>query len=160
MKEKTCCFTGHRSLDDFDKTEIQNKLRNEIVNLINVGVTDFMAGGAYGFDTIAETEVLNLKNIYPNIRLVLALPCKQQDKYWYPNEKKSYAQILSLADEINYLSERYYSGCMQKRNKYMIDNSSYCICFLKSLVGGTASTINYAKSQNMQKIVNIYPMPI
>lgn len=55
-----------------------------------------------------------------------------------------YCDIILGADEIVHTSQHYYKGCMHKRNRYMADNSSYCICYLVKSVGGTKYTVDYA----------------
>ena len=115
------------------------------MSLIDKGVLFYGAGGALGFDTIAAESVLELKEKYPQIKLILVLPCKDQTSGWYDSDVKKYNEILSRADKVVYTSERYYDGCMLKRNRYLVDNSGYCICYLKRNTGGTAYTVNYAR---------------
>lgn len=38
--------------------DLEDRLRNVLINLINEGVTDFYAGGAYGWDMLCEEMVL------------------------------------------------------------------------------------------------------
>lgn len=78
----------------------------------------------------------------------MALPCKEQDKNWKKKDKIIYRNILQKADKIIYVSEKYSNKCMLKRNRYMIDNSSYCICYLRYTKGGTVYTVNYAKNKH------------
>ena len=52
------------------------------------------------------------------------------------------------------LSERYYQGCMHERNRYMVDHSRVCICYLTERTGGTAYTVEYARSRGL-KIFNL-----
>ena len=65
-----------------------------------------------------------------------------------------YDYILNAADNVIYTSEVYTKGCMYKRNRRLVDDSSVCICWLKRLSGGTMYTVNYAK-ENGVKIINI-----
>ena len=51
---------------------------------------------------------------------------------------------MKAADKVVYTSQDYYSGCMHKRNRHLVDNSSRCICFLNEKTGGTFYTVNYA----------------
>ena len=37
--------------------------------------------GALGFDTIAAQAVLSVKETYPEVKLILVLPCENQTKY-------------------------------------------------------------------------------
>jgi len=113
MKEKTTCFTGHRNIPVSEYPQIQKRLADEILNLIHQGVDCFYAGGARGFDTMAALAVLNLKKEFPHIRLILALPCKNQTKGWCEENKKTYSLILENADEAVYTSENYHRVCMQ-----------------------------------------------
>ncbi len=60
---KSACFTGHRYANI--SKELKNRLSIEIEQLIRNGVTEFYAGGALGFDTIAEKTVIALKKTIP-----------------------------------------------------------------------------------------------
>ena len=58
---KTICFTGHRTLSGDVKVlsdDLENKLQRAI---LNGGITDFYAGGAYGWDILAEKAVISLR---------------------------------------------------------------------------------------------------
>lgn len=154
MKEKTCCFTGHRHIPEDDLNIIKNKLKKEVIKLIDQGVCYFGAGGALGFDTIAAQTVLELKNDYPNIKLILVLPCKNQTYHWQEKDKKVFEDIKKRCDKYVYTSEEYNSQCMKKRNRHLVDNSSYCICYLTRDIGGTAYTVHYAQKKGLE-IINI-----
>ena len=78
MKNQTCCFTGHRDIPKSEKESLQKRLENELISLIQQGVTIFKAGGALGFDTMSAQAVLKLKAAYLHIRLILVLPYKDQ----------------------------------------------------------------------------------
>ncbi len=152
MREKTCCFTGHRYILENKKEEIKDKTKEEVIKLINKGVIYFGTGGAIGYDTIAAEIVLELKEIYSNIKLILILPCFDQTKGWKEKDIEKYSGIKKKADKVRVLSERYYIGCMHTRNRYMVDNSAYCICYCKKTSGGTFYTVNYALKNNTNVI--------
>ena len=86
MKEKTCCFTGHRHIPPEHLPVILKKLNDTLTTYIRQGYQYFGAGGALGFDTLAAQTVINLKEQYPNIKLILVLPCKDQGSRWSPND--------------------------------------------------------------------------
>ena len=155
MEEKSCCFSGHRQLPQKDLPKIKTCLENEILRLIHQGVLHFLCGGALGFDTIAALAVLNCKSKYKRVKLTLALPCKEQEKYWSVPDKIIYAYIKLCADKIIYTSENYFRGCMHVRNRYLIDSSDYLICYLAKETGGTAYTASYAKKQGLE-IMNLF----
>ena len=148
IKEQTCCFTGHREITLPVET-IQYNLEKQLKELISFGVIYYGAGGALGFDTIAALTVIKLRQIYPQIKLIMVLPCKEQTKGWNSNDIGIYNYILNQADKVVYTSENYYPGCMHKRNRHLVDNSSHCICYLEKNTGGTAYTVNYAKEKGL-----------
>ena len=101
MKEKTCCFTGHREIPESDYNLLKQKTKNAIVALIGKGVIYFGAGGARGFDTIAAETVLELKKDYPQIKLILVLPCPDQTKGWKEGDIRKYNIIKEKAYRAN-----------------------------------------------------------
>ena len=107
-----------------------------------------------GFDTLAANTVIKLRTKYPNIKLILVLPCKTQSSGWKHTDIDEYERIKAAADKVVYTSEVYYRGCMHKRNRHLVDNSSLCICYLTEDRGGTYYTVNYAKENGLQ-IINI-----
>ena len=149
-KMKVACFSGHRRLPQ-DCTELQTNLEKAIVELIERGVVFFGNGAALGFDQIAAETVLRLKEDYPHIRLVMVLPCppEQQSSYWNDEQKKRYYKILGQADKVRILSPQYTEKCMLDRNRHMVDNSAYLICYLREQRGGTFYTVNYAERKGL-----------
>lgn len=152
MKDKTCCFTGHRDVPLSDYIILKFKLRREISRLIKRGVIYFGCGGARGFDLMAAKTVLKLKKRYPQIYLILVLPCAKHTLNWYDSDLSKYEYIAKHADKIKLLSYNYYNGCMHARNRHLVDNSSFCVCYKRHDYGGTAYTFDYAKSQNIEII--------
>ena len=145
MKNKTCCFTGHRQIPAEYLPTLSGKLREILISYIEKGYTYFGAGGALGFDTLAAQEVLNLRKQYQDIKLILVLPCRDQADRWKKEDQEDYERIKRAADKVVYTSDHYYSGCMHKRNRHLVDCSSLCICYLTNLTGGTAYTVDYAR---------------
>lgn len=153
-RERTCCFTGHRDISWQDKQIIIERLETAILKLIGEGVVYFGAGGALGFDTLAAQSVLRLRKQFPHIKLILVLPCPTQAEKWGDLDQQIYEDIKRQADKVVYTSDWYTSGCMHKRNRHLVDNSSVCICYLTKQHGGTAYTVDYARKQNIA-IINV-----
>lgn len=149
---KTCCFTGHRIIKSADMPILNKNLKKILSELISDGYDTFITGGALGFDTVAATQVLSFKQQYKHLRLILALPCKDQAARWNPSQIRLYNSIISRADEVIYTSENYTPGCMLSRNRFMVDNSSAVIVYLTRPSGGTAYTANYALDKNVRLI--------
>lgn len=140
----SCCFTGHRIIRTSDRETILNNLSDIIKQLANDGILNYISGGALGFDTLAAKAVITEREQNPAIRLSLTLPCREQTRGWRKKDIDEYKRILSLADEVTYLSDEYYDGCMQKRNRRMVESSTHCIFYMTSPRGGTAYTVKYA----------------
>ncbi len=154
MKNHTCCFTGHRELPSGQENIIKEKLTAVLTELIQDGITDFLAGGAIGFDMLAEEAVLALKEAYPFIRLHIIVPCSNQTLKWSSDNVRKYKELNSKADEVKIMAQSYYRGCMQVRNRYMVDNSSVLVAYLTKTTGGSAGTVKDAEKKGL-KIINV-----
>ena len=149
LREQTCCFTGHRVIPAEDAARINHSLVLTISSLIKKGVTHFRNGGALGFDCAAALAVLDFKKMNPDISLIMDLPCQNQSRSWNNRDKAIYNFILSSADEVHFLAPHYFNGCMQMRNRHMVDRSAYLIAYQTSAQGGSAYTVRYAESQGL-----------
>jgi len=155
MREKTCCFTGHRELPTgLGRWKLSKRLEKAVVEQIEKGVRFFGAGGALGFDTLAAQTVLKLKKKYLDIKLILVLPCLTQTRGWPVEDVEEYERIKAKADKVVYISQEHTKDCMFKRNRHLVDNSGVCICYKVKDSGGTAYTVDYAKAQGLE-IINL-----
>lgn len=119
MREKTCCFTGHRHIPENDYEKVKERLEKTILALYNRGVVYYGAGGALGFDTLAAETVLRLRESHLKLRLILVLPCLDQTRGWKAEDVARYKEIMGAADKTVYTSEAYSTGCMHKRNRHI-----------------------------------------
>lgn len=153
---KSCFFSGHRILEKKEAQLMKSLLREEILNKINQGVTRFIAGGAIGFDALASEQVIDIKQDYPDVKLILYLPCKNHFARWGQRDIERFDEIAKQADEIKYVYEgKYIPGCMQMRNNQMVKDSDCGIVYLAKRMGsGSAQTVSYAKEKGIP-FVNI-----
>ncbi len=149
---KTCCFTGHRKINE---KEILDNLNTQIDKLIANGVTTFLSGGALGFDQICAREILNRKEKGIKLNLIFVLPCMDQDKLWTEPQKQNYANLLEKADAFIYTSNTYSKNSMTIRNKRLVELSDTCLCALKNKRSGTAQTVNFAKEKGIL-VINLF----
>ena len=147
-----CCFTGHRKIDREDLDKLNELLDRVIEKLTERGTREFRAGGALGFDTLAALAVLKKREKYPQIRLHLMLPCKDQAAKWSDEDRQKYEYILKRADEVTYTSEKYTSSCMLLRDRRLVEGSDFCIAYCKRDTGGTAYTLSYAKEMSLSTL--------
>ena len=149
MDNAACCFTGHRHISEDERPYLCAGLSQIIRELVTAdGITIFYAGGAQGFDTLAAMAVLAVRERFPEVRLVVILPYANNADRW------------SAADKVICLAERYYTGCMFARNRYLVDHSVICVSYQTKQTGGTAYTVKYALKKgvrviNLTDIVNV-----
>lgn len=97
-KYNVACFSGHRKIPQ-NPNELKNQLKIEVLKLIKQGVIFFGAGGALGFDMLAEETILELRKKYTHIKLILVLPCppEQQTLKWNDEQKKEIFQYIEAS---------------------------------------------------------------
>lgn len=149
----TCCFTGHRRIERaaFEGGLVE-RVDNAVAGLYESGVRNFRCGGALGFDTIAAIAVIRHRTLHPDVRLVLVLPCRDQDAKWSKTDRERYARIIHAADEVVYVGNEYTKGIMLERDRCLVDGCGVCVAYLKnhSVHSGTGYTVSYAKRSGLQ----------
>jgi uncharacterized phage-like protein YoqJ len=166
MKNKVACFTGHRpnKLGGYDKnTEfnqvIIQKIKETILYLkLYHNITYFISGMALGVDQwAAELIIEEIKPFYPEIKLIAAIPCKDQYRTWPKESQEKWHQIIKKCDFVHYISKQEYNSyCMQRRNQWMVDNSKFTIAIWDGSAGGTKNCVEYAKLMD-REILRINP---
>lgn len=163
----SAAITGHRSqklafgfdLNHPEAIWLREVLRKEYLNLINHGFRFFLTGGALGVDLMAAEVILELKQQYPDAKIghLLCAPCHRYTKNW-PDVERERLNKIAKKSVVYFISEtEYYNGCMQKRNRYMVDTSGVLLAVFDGQVGGTKGTVEYAKKQN-KKVIVINPI--
>lgn len=148
VKEKTVSVTGHRTLrEGFDK----DKVKSVLIERIRLGYDTFLIGMAVGFDTVCFQILEELRKIFP-IKIIACIPCEHQDQKFSFKQQKEYRRMLEVADDRILISKDYTPYCMQKRNMFMVDNSSLLIAYLREVKGGAKNTVEYAKNQHVSII--------
>ena len=157
MIQFTCCFTGHRPeklFDRYDEAEIYNRIVYALENAIADGYKTFLCGGSRGADFLFAEAVIALKATHPDIRLEFMLPCRNQSELWSREDRDRYSNLLELGDSVFCLSDKYTNGCMQNRNRVMVERSSLLIAAWNGTEGGTEYTYKYARKRKL-RIVDI-----
>lgn len=155
-KSQACFFTGHRDVvghGDRDADAVRQALREwldrQVESMIYQGFSTFLCGGARGFDLLAAAAVLQAKQLYyPNLRLILLLPCREQTRGWDARDLSLHLAVLERA-EAYYLQETYDRGCMHRRNRLLVDLSIAGIAYYDTerQRSGTGMTVRYAQSR-------------
>jgi len=164
-KEQTCCFTGHRPEKlpfratpySYSYRLFRRALEQEVQQAILGGYTHFITGMSRGMDLWAAEQVIAFKKPYMHVTLEAAIPCIGQPDQWSAEERAWYYEILSGCDIQTVISEEYTPGCMQRRNRYMVDRSSLVLAAYSGGSGGTRNTVEYAHTMNVE-IRNLLPL--
>ena len=141
-RETTATFIGHKECYGVKSEDV----RAEIIKLIEAGVTDFMSGGMGNFDWMCARIVYDLKKIYPQINNYLVIPYLTfsvlEEKYFdsivYPEGFEKY----------------HFKSAIPARNKYLVDNSVYALCYITHSWGGAAQTYDRAVKKGLT-IINL-----
>ena len=168
---KTICFTGHRPKELQGKEELVKKTLEKLIRAAyQKNYRRFISGMAMGVDMYAAQIVIELKQEFPDIQLILAIPFPGQTKQFPNKEKNDWNNIVKKADEIHAynpdkkqyekfkakeiieLNEnapqwQYYEAVnwLDKRNKWMIEKSDAVIAVWSGTQkGGTANAIKDA----------------
>jgi uncharacterized phage-like protein YoqJ len=152
---ESCAFSGHRAIPPSSGAAIRDLLARAIRYAYEQGCRTFYTGGAIGFDTYAAKAVILFRVSHPDVRLVLMLPCANQTAKWTPMQRAAYNYVLSEADESIVLSEEYERGCMERRNRALIDRADMLICYVCRQNGGSAQTKRFAAQKGIP-IYNLY----
>lgn len=169
-KENTCCFFGHRKIENGEELEI--RLTGIIEDLIiNKKVDIFLFGSKSEFDSLCRTVVSKLREKYPHIKRIYV-------RAEYPEITEHYKKYLLEDYEDTYYPERIADAGQAvyvERNCEMIDNSAWCVVYYnknympprrrtgKNNViptyqpnSGTKRAYDYAKRKNV-RIINTFP---
>ena len=139
QKNKTCCFFGHREVTH----NIRGKLIEIIDNLITEkDVKEFYVGNQGQFDSMVYSVLKELKVKYPRIRFIVVLA-------YMPDEhiKEVYGEDTLFPDGLECVLKRF---AISKRNDWMIQHSSFAICYVYKITGGAAKFREKAEKKGLQ----------
>ena len=151
MREKTCCFTGHRIIRADQIDIISARTENTIRELIaGRDIRFFRVGGAQGYDTMAANILFRLRATeFPDIQIILVYPFDGFTSRWTDAQRAAYNRLLPKYDKHICVSTEGSSEAFLARDRHLVDHSSICIAYCVRNRGGTAYTIRYAQSQGI-----------
>ena len=145
-----CAFTGHRPEKlTVPRSKICEMLEEEIRSAVDDGMNVFITGMARGVDIWAAHIVFRLRSGNSNIKLICAPPYEGFESRWSEDNQNDYRLILQYADLVRYICPRYSPDCFQRRNEWMVDHANRLIAVWNGLPSGTANTVRYAQSQEV-----------
>ncbi|MCD8357326.1 MAG: DUF1273 domain-containing protein [Clostridia bacterium] len=167
MKSTICCFSGYRpekmpqNIQEGSAAfaNMLQRLRQAICQASDDGYRHFLSGMSRGFDLWAAEIVLELQAQGYAIDLWAAIAYPGMHQYWEPRWQERYNIVLSKAAKIFPVFGQYTQECYTVRDRFLVEQSSRCICFFDGTPGGTAYTVNYARRSGLI-IVNLADMQL
>ena len=154
MKEKTCCFFGHRTINETE--ELKSKLKEIIEKLIvDEKVDTFLFGSKSRFNSLCQETVTEIKEKYPHINRIFV-------RAEYPDISEHYKEYLLESYEDTYYPEKILNSgrsAYVERNYEMINKSNFCIVYYDeqgaptTRKSGTKIALDYAIKHKKEVII-------
>lgn len=167
-KEKTCCFFGHRKIDETE--ELKNNLYEIIENLIvDEKVDTFLFGSKSEFDRLCLKTITEMREKHSHIKRIYVRSAFQHIPDWYKDSLMESYEDTYYPEQIENSGRASYV----ERNQEMINQSKYCIVYYDENYlpprrrnskrdlfdyqpkSGTAVAYDYAVKKK-KEIINVY----
>lgn len=155
MQETTCCFIGHREINESEY--LPRRLLSVIKQLILTNKVDtFLFGSKSRFNRLCYEQVTILKEKYPHIKRVYV-------RAEFPVIDEQYIRYLLERYEDTYYPEQILGtgkAVYLLRNRRMIDESRYCVIYCeegyapRKRKSGTKMALEYAVKKE-KKIITL-----
>ena len=150
MRERTCCFTGHRDIPTDRLQMVMTGTEAKVRELISQGYRYFGVGGAIGYDTIVAEMLFRLREReYPWIKIILVYPFDGFISRWSDSQQATYTRLLPLYNKRVCVCKSASREAYLARDRHLVDYSSACIAYCTRQTGGTAYTIRYAAARGV-----------
>lgn len=156
MCKNSCCFLGHRKINETDKLK---SMLIEIIEglIVNENVDTFLFGSKSQFNTVCHALVTALKEKYPHIKRVYV----RAEFPHISNMYKSY--LLENYEDTVYPEKILNAGRASyvERNYEMIDNCRYCVVYYdehaipSNRKSGTKIALDYAVKKHKAVIITV-----
>ena len=157
-RQMSCSFTGHRpeklpwgsNEADARCSALKERLYELVFAAYEQGYRHFLCGMARGCDFWFCEAVLRLRQGYEDVSLEAVIPYPGQADRWRENDRERYRRLLSACNYETVVQAEYSRGCMQRRNRYLVDHATMLIAVHDGLPGGTQKTIAYAMERGIE----------
>ena len=153
-----CCFAGHRPEGILlSEATAKDWLRYQIQQAIAANYTTFITGMGMGVDIWAAQIVIELRAANPSIHLIAVEPYPSFAAKWSEEWRSAYQEVITKADLVKRISQRYTSDAINNRLYWIVDHSSRLIAIYNGTKGYTGSFVDYAQTQGLE--TTLYPFP-
>ena len=163
-RQAACCFTGHRpgklpwryNEEDLRCVSLKARIADAVEAAYQEGFRHFLCGMALGCDLYFCELALALRQLHGDVTVEAAIPCPSQAEGWSAEQRLRWQRLVAACDYETMVQQQYSPGCMQRRNRYMVDHASLLIAVHDGLPGGTRRTIEYA----LRRGIGIVDIPV
>lgn len=163
-RQESCSFTGHRPAklpwgyneQDPRCVDLKTRLADALEAAYAEGYRHFLCGMAQGCDLYFCECALALRQRHEGVTVEAVIPCPTQADRWPRAEQERYRQLVDACDLETVVSAQYHSGCMLRRDRYLVDHASLLVAVFDGSAGGTRYTIQYAISRGL----NVVDLPV
>lgn len=153
-----CCFAGHRPEGILlSEATAKDWLQYQIQQAIAANYTTFITGMGMGVDIWAAQIVIELRAANPSIHLIAVEPYPSFSAKWSEEWRSAYQEVITSADLVKRISQRYAPDAINNRLYWIVDHSSRLIAIYNGTRGYTGSFVDYAQTQGLETI--LYPFP-
>ena len=139
IREKTCCFSGHRNKDlpfggdrsSLGMRNLVSTIQLAIEDAVKAGCDTFISGMADGVDMICAESIHDMIEYGRKLRLICALPYREQIREMTSLRDKYIYRMLTSRYPCVTVSLEYDKGCYRLRNSFMVEHSSKLIAVLR-----------------------------
>lgn len=117
---KNLLVTGYRAheLGIFNRKHpgieyIRKAIAAKLIPLVEEGLEWVITPGSYGVDLWACETVIELKKVYPDLKLSILAAYANPDEKWNEGRKEHYQEVLRGVDYYGFVSKQPYSGVWQ-----------------------------------------------
>ena len=150
---RSVCFTGHRELPPRTTPAYRQLVKDTeaaIRRAFDEGARRFYCGGAEGFDLLCGQLVILERERHLDIQLILLLPYTGFGERFSARDRAELSRQKREAEEVLYLSNHYFPGCMALRNRQLVEDADVCIAHLVRAPSGTAQTVGFARQKGAE----------
>jgi uncharacterized phage-like protein YoqJ len=150
---KRLVVTGYKQheLGIFDEKHpgidyIKKAIRSRFIDLLDVGLEWVIVSGQLGVEAWAVEVVIELKELYPELKYAVITPFLEQEKNWNDTNKMKYNEIIANADYHVSLTSTPYEAPWQfvEKNKFFLRNADGMLILYDSENEGSPKFIKEA----------------
>ncbi len=133
-----CTFFGHRDCYGLDEKSLERAIEEMIVK----GADTFYVGHQGQFDAMVFACLTRLKDLYPHITFSVVLA-------YFPTKHDAYHGYSLYPEGIEVGPPRF---AIERRNRWMIAQADYCLCYVNDTWGGAYKFAKQAKKKGLPVI--------